>query len=130
AHTQDCAANGIKFRQGLKLVSAGAPPSPAVIRAAEEMGANVAHVYGLTETYGPHSICAWRAEWDALDTSERAQLKARQGVPYVAFGTDMRVVDRDMQDVPADGATMGEVIMRGNNVMLGYYKNSAATDEA
>ena len=118
------------LRAGFKIVTAGAPPSPAVIRAAEEIGADVAHVYGLTETYGPHSICAWRAEWDALPTAERAQLKARQGVPYIAFGTDMRVVDSEMQDVPADGATMGEVVMRGNNVMLGYYDNPEATAEA
>jgi len=118
--TQYCATQGIRFEQGLKIVTAGAPPSPAVIRAAEAIGADVAHVYGLTETYGPHSICAWRAEWDALPTAERAQLKARQGVPYTAFGTDMRVVDAEMRDVPADGETMGEVIMRGNNVMLGY----------
>jgi len=128
--TQYCATNGIRFEQGLKIVTAGAPPSPAVIRAAEEIGADVAHVYGLTETYGPHSICAWRAEWDSLSTPERAQLKARQGVPYIAFGTDMRVVDSHMRDVPADGQTMGEVVMRGNNVMLGYYDNPDATTEA
>jgi fatty-acyl-CoA synthase len=128
--TQYCAMHGVRFEQGLKIVTAGAPPSPAVIRAAEEIGADVAHVYGLTETYGPHSICAWRAEWDALPVAERAQLKARQGVPYIAFGTDMRVVDGNMQDVPADGETMGEVIMRGNNVMLGYYRNPEATEEA
>jgi fatty-acyl-CoA synthase len=128
--TQYCATNGIRFEKGLKIVTAGAPPSPAVIRAAEEIGADVAHVYGLTETYGPHSICAWRAEWDELSTADRAQLKARQGVPYIAFGTDMRVVDADMRDVPADGQTMGEVVMRGNNVMLGYYNNPEATAEA
>jgi fatty-acyl-CoA synthase len=128
--TQYCATNGIRFENGLKIVTAGAPPSPAVIRAAEEIGADVAHVYGLTETYGPHSICAWREEWDQAPTAERAQLKARQGVPYTAFGTDMRVVDADMRDVPADGVTMGEVVMRGNNVMLGYYDNPEATQEA
>ncbi|MGH9782800.1 MAG: AMP-binding enzyme, partial [Terriglobia bacterium] len=80
--------------------------------------------------YGPHSICAWRAEWDSLRVAERAQLKARQGVPYIVAGTDMRVVDSQMQDVPADGETMGEVVMRGNNVMLGYYDNPDATAEA
>jgi fatty-acyl-CoA synthase len=128
--TQYCATHGIRFEQGLKIVTAGAPPSPAVIRAAEEIGADVAHVYGLTETYGPHSICAWRSEWDALPVAERAQLKARQGVPYILFGTDMRVVDAEMADVPADALTMGEVIMRGNNVMLGYYNNPEATEEA
>ncbi len=127
---QYCSSNGIRFERGLKIVTAGAPPSPAVIRAAEAIGADVTHVYGLTETYGPHSICAWRDEWNALDVPERAQLKSRQGVPYTLFGTDMRVVDSDMRDVPADGGAMGEVVMRGNNVMLGYYNNPEATEEA
>ena len=128
--TQYCAINGVRFGNGLKIVTAGAPPSPAVIRAAEEIGADVAHVYGLTETYGPHTICAWREEWDALPLAERAQLRARQGVPYIIAGTEMRVVDGDMRDIPADGVTVGEVVMRGNNVMLGYYENPDATAEA
>ena len=96
-----------------------------MIRAAEEVGAEVTHVYGLTETYGPHSICAWRSEWDGLPRSERAMRKSRQGVPYVVAGTGLRVVDPDMNDVPADGKTMGEVVMRGNNVNA----NLAQTDE-
>ena len=125
--TQHCAARGLRFENGLKIVTAGAPPSPAVIRAAEEIGADVAHAYGLTETYGPHTICAWRAEWNQLPVADRAQIKARQGVAYLIAGTDLRVVDLHMHDVPRDGATMGEVIMRGNNVMLGYYKNPGAT---
>jgi fatty-acyl-CoA synthase len=128
--TQYCAAHGIRLEGGLKIVTAGAPPPPAVIRAAEEMGANLAHAYGLTETYGPHTICAWHPEWDALPAAERAQLRARQGVAYTVAGTDLRVVDGEMRDVPADGQTMGEVVMRGNNVMLGYYKNPQATEEA
>ena len=127
---QHCAANGIRFEHGLKILTAGAPPPPAVIRAAEEAGAEIGHAYGLTETYGPHTICAWQDRWDALDADERAQLKARQGVPYIIAGTNVRVVDEQMRDVPADGATMGEVIMRGNNVMAGYYKNPEATAEA
>jgi len=127
---QYCAANGVKFRKPLRIVTAGAPPPPAVIRAAEETGAEISHVYGLTETYGPHTICAWKPEWDALSPTERAQMKARQGVPYMIAGMDLRVTDHYMNDVPADGQTMGEVLMRGNNVMLGYYDNPQATEEA
>ena len=127
---QYCAANGVKFRNPLRIVTAGAPPPPAVIRAAEETGAELTHAYGLTETYGPHTICAWKPAWDALPAAERALLKARQGVPYLIAGTDLRVTDHYMNDVPADGQTMGEVLMRGNNVMLGYYDNPKATEEA
>jgi len=127
---QFCAAQGIRFARPLRIVTAGAPPPPAVIRAAEETGAELAHVYGLTETYGPHTVCAWKHEWDGLPSDERAQIKARQGVAYLVAGTDLRVVDDRMHDVPADGATMGEVLMRGNNVMLGYYDNPQATAEA
>jgi fatty-acyl-CoA synthase len=128
--TQHCSRNGIRFENGLRIVTAGAPPSPAVLRAAEEMGASVTHAYGLTETYGPHTVCAWKPEWDALPLAERAQIKARQGVPYIIAGTDLRVVDSSMNDVPADGKTMGEILMRGNNVMTGYYNNPEGTEEA
>ncbi len=127
---QYCAAVGVRFARPLRIVTAGAPPPPAVIRAAEETGASITHVYGLTETYGPHTICAWKPDWDQRPAPERAQIKARQGVAYLVAGTDLRVVDREMCDVPADGQTMGEVLMRGNNVMLGYYDNPAATAEA
>jgi fatty-acyl-CoA synthase len=125
-----CAAQGVRFSRPVKIVTAGAPPSPAVIRAAEDIGAEIAHAYGLTETYGPHTICAWKPDWDLLPASERAQIKARQGVTYTVAGTDLRVVDGHMCDVPADGETMGEVLMRGNNVMLGYYENPKATAES
>ncbi len=128
--TQYCAANGVRFERALKMVTAGAPPSPAVLRAAEEIGMDVAHAYGLTETYGPHTVCAWRSEWNTLPAAEKAQLKARQGVAYLVAGTDLRVVDEHMRDIPRDGVTMGEVVMRGNNVMLGYYDNPEATEKA
>jgi fatty-acyl-CoA synthase len=127
---QYCADAGIRFSHPVRIVTAGAPPPPAVIRAAEETGAEIAHVYGLTETYGPHTICAWKPAWDERPSADRAQIKARQGVAYLVAGTDLRVVDYYMNDVPADGQTMGEVLMRGNNVMLGYYDNPKATEEA
>jgi fatty-acyl-CoA synthase len=117
------------FPRKLHVTTAGAPPSPTVIANMEALGAEIFHVYGLTETYGPHSICAWHEEWDALPAEERARKKARQGVPYIV-AEDMRVVDDHMQDVPADATTLGEVIMRGNNVMKGYYEQPEATTEA
>jgi len=128
--TRHCQTEGIRFGGSLKIVTAGAPPSPAVIRAAAEIGADVSHVYGLTETYGPHTICAWHPEWDAQPASKQAELKARQGVAYAFAGMDVRVVDQHMNDIPADGYTMGEVIMRGNNVMAGYYQDPEATAQA
>jgi len=128
--TEYCSRNGIRFRNGLKMVIAAAPPPPAVIRAAEAIGIELTHVYGLTETYGPHSVCAWHTEWDDVPLEERALLKARQGVPYVVFGTDMRVVDEEMCDVAADALKVGEVVMRGNNVMLGYFREPEATATA
>ena len=128
--TEYCSQRGIRFRDGLKMVIAAAPPPPAVIRAAEAIGIELTHVYGLTETYGPHSVCAWHTDWDDVPLEERALLKARQGVPYTVFGTDMRVVDEGMHDVPADGLRVGEVVMRGNNVMLGYYREPEATATA
>jgi len=128
--TEYCSRLGIRFRDGLKMAIAAAPPPPAVIRAAEAIGIELTHVYGLTETYGPHSVCAWHKDWDDVTPEDRALLKARQGVPYAVFGTDMRVVKEDMRDVPADGTTVGEVVMRGNNVMLGYYREPDATATA
>jgi fatty-acyl-CoA synthase len=127
---QYCASAGVRFAHPVKIVTAGAPPPPAVIRAAEATGAEIAHAYGLTETYGPHTLCAWKDEWNAEPVERRAQLKARQGVPYIVAGTGLRVVDRAMRDVPADGTTMGEVVMRGNNVMAGYYRDPDATARA
>jgi fatty-acyl-CoA synthase len=95
----------------------------------ERMGFRIVHVYGLTETYGPYSVNQYQREWDALEPEERAVRQSRQGVGMVCADW-LRVVDQQMNDVPADGATMGEVVMRGNNVMLGYYEDAAATEKA
>ncbi len=123
------AIKDLRLERPLRIVTAAAPPSPTVIQAVEDLGAQITHVYGLTETYGPHSVCEWHREWDALPAEQRARLKARQGVPYI-HAAEMRVVDDAMRDVPADGATLGEVIMRGNNVMKGYFNDPEATAKA
>ncbi len=113
----------------LTITTAGAPPSPTTILQMERMGFRIVHVYGLTETYGPYSVNQYQHDWDDLPEEERAVLQARQGVGMLCADW-LRVVDEQMNDVPADGSTMGEVVMRGNNVMLGYYDDPAATEEA
>ena len=107
----------------------GAAPTPAVLERAAEVGIDVTHLYGLTETYGPVMLCKWRSEWNALSIEEQARLKSRQGVGNVISGTT-RIVATDGSDVPRDGVTMGEVAMRGNNIMLGYYQDDEATQRA
>jgi fatty-acyl-CoA synthase len=123
-------AKDVKLKRPLNVITAGAPPAPTVIKNVEAIGATVTQVYGLTEVYGPHSICAPQADWEQLNPDDRAKLKARQGVPYVV-ARQMDVVNpATMKPVARDGSTIGEIVMRGNNVMLGYYKNEKATDEA
>ncbi len=114
---------------GLTVTTAGAPPSPTIIGEMERLGASIIHVYGLTETYGPHTVCEWQDGWQELGPDERAVRLARQGLAFI--GVDpIRVVDGEMNDVPRDGATMGEVVMRGNNVMAGYFDDPEATATA
>lgn len=122
--------NEVDVPQGFVINTAGAPPSPAIIRQLESLGCNVTQCYGLTEVYGPHSLCEWKEEWDDLPLEERARIKSRQGVPYITT-TFMDVVDVNTgQPVPHDGKTMGEIVMWGNNVMLGYHNKPEETEAA
>jgi fatty-acyl-CoA synthase len=117
------------LRREVLITTAAAPPSPSVIRQMSELGARLVHVYGLTETYGPYTVCEPQEGWLKLDIGERSAMMARQGVGMIV--TDgVRVVDELMRDVPRDGLTMGEVVMRGNNVMSGYFDDPEATREA
>lgn len=111
------------------ITTAGAPPSPTTIAHMERMGFRIVHVYGLTETYGPISFCQSQPEWAELSSDERSVLQARQGVGMIQ-AEGLRVVDEEMADVPADGSTMGEIVMRGNNVMSGYYLDPETTAQA
>ncbi len=113
----------------LRIATGGAPPSPTLLAQWEKIGGELTHIYGLTETYGPHTHCDWHPEWNALDAESRAALRARQGVANLV-AAELRVVDTEMRDVPADAATMGEVVMRGNNVMAGYFRDPDATAQA
>jgi fatty-acyl-CoA synthase len=122
-------AEGVRFEPAVHVATGGAPPSPTLLARMERMGVEIVHLYGLTETYGPHVYCQMQPGWERLDADARASLMARQGVPYPVV-THLRVVDPQMRDVPADGRTMGEVVMRGNNVMKGYYRDPESTAEA
>ena len=119
-----------KFDHRVDVMTAAAPPPAAVIAAMERDGFHVTHVYGLTEVYGPVTVCAWHGEWDSLDIEAQASLKSRQGVAYVTLDGLGILKPGSADPVPADGETMGEVVMRGNTVMKGYLKNDAATEEA
>lgn len=112
------------------MMTAGAAPPAAVIEKMQNSGFEVTHVYGLTEVYGPVTVCAWHEDWDSLPISEQAVYKARQGVAYVTLEGLMVADPTTLKPVANDGATMGEIFMRGNTVMSGYLKNAKATDQA
>ena len=111
------------------LLTAAAPPSPTIIAQMAELNFELDHVYGLTETYGPFTINVPPPGFDGLEAADRARMRARQGVPNLLAG-QVRVVDGEMRDVPADGETLGEVVMRGNVVMKGYFRDDQATQAA
>ncbi|OLM19247.1 MULTISPECIES: AMP-binding protein [unclassified Pseudonocardia] len=113
----------------VRVATGGAPPSPAILRRMAELGFEVTHLYGLTETFGPAMICDWRPEWNALDGEAQARMKARQGVGNM-IACAVRVITDDGGDAPADGTTTGQIALRGNNVMLGYLDDEQATREA
>ena len=114
----------------VNMMTAAAPPPAAVLERMQDEGIDVTHVYGLTEVYGPAVVCAWHHDWDRLPMAEQARVKARQGVTYPVQEAIM-VADPDtLVPVPADGATLGEVFMRGNITMKGYLKDQAATEKA
>ncbi|HAB92143.1 MAG TPA: acyl-CoA synthetase [Pseudomonas sp.] len=114
----------------VKAMVAGAAPPAKVIGAVEEMGIEVTHVYGLTEVYGPVTLCAWHDEWNELPLEERAVIKSRQGVRYPTLEGVMVGDPKTLEPTPKDGQTIGEIFMRGNTVMKGYLKNPTATHEA
>jgi len=113
----------------VQAATGGAPPTPAILMRMAELGIDVTHLYGLTETFGPAVLCEWRAEWSKLPIEKQGLLKARQGVGNV-IAQELRIVDADGRDVPADATTIGEIALRGNNVMLGYYRDEEATQRA
>ena len=117
------------FPRPVTITTAGAPPSPTIIETMEGLGASIIHVYGLTETYGPHTVCELQPGVEDMEGADRAAFLSRQGVSYI-IADPTRVVDDDMNDVPRDAETLGEVVMRGNNVMKGYFANTESTEDA
>ena len=113
----------------MHITTAGAPPSPTIIEKLDGLGVTVVHVYGLTEVYGPFTICEYQSAWDELAPADRARMLSRQGVGMLQ-AESARVVDEDMVDVAPDGRTVGEIVLRGNNVMAGYYQDEDATEQA
>ena len=124
----ESASLNLEYR--IQMMTAGAAPPAAVLERMETMGFDITHAYGLTEVYGPNTVCDWHEEWDERPTAEQAALKARQGVKY-QVQEEFFVANPDtLKPVPADGETMGELMFRGNVVMKGYLKNPKATDES
>ena len=128
ANAEDKDKKEIKHK--INVLTAGAPPTSAILEKMDNLGFEVMHVYGLTETYGHVLQCAWNEEWNNLPNSEKADLNARQGVRYPNLEEAMVADPETYVPVPRDGKTMGEILMRGNVVMKGYYKNKEATESS
>ncbi|HER27082.1 MAG TPA: acyl-CoA synthetase, partial [Rhodospirillales bacterium] len=120
----------IQFDHPVEVATGGAAPPSAVIAAMERMGFRVTHLYGLTESYGPATYCAWQDDWADLDIDAKAEKMSRQGVRYPTLFEQAVIDPETLQPVPADGQTMGELMLAGNTVMKGYLKNPAASDAA
>jgi fatty-acyl-CoA synthase len=118
-----------RLERPVTAMIAAAPPTPTLLGRMSELNFRIVHVYGLTETYGPITMCPEQEGWPELPVEQRAKNLARQGQAYPSADL-VRVVDADLNDVPRDGATMGEVVMRGNNVMSGYFEDEGATAAA
>ncbi len=119
-----------RFAHRVRVATGGAAPPSAIIEAMSAMGFDVVHLYGLTESFGPSSMCVWQTDWDGLDAEATARVMSRQGVRMPSIEA-LEVVDMDtLEEVPADGQTIGELVLRGNTLMEGYLKNPGATEEA
>ncbi len=128
--TTEAEKRGLTFDPPIQFMTAGAPPPAAVLQRAKEVGLDITHVYGLTEVYGPCTVCAWKSDWDDLPDDEQAAIRARQGINYIVL-EELSVRDPEtMEPVAQDGETMGEAMFRGNVVMKGYLKNRKATEDA
>jgi fatty-acyl-CoA synthase len=120
----------VPFDHVVDLMTGGSSPPAKVLRAMQELGFRVQHIYGLTEVLGPSTLSAWQDDWATLSAEDQATRQARQGVPYHVVEGQIVADPKTLEPVPADGKTFGEVMLRGNTVMLGYLKDKAATDTA
>ena len=119
-----------RFDHVVDIQTGGAAPPAKILRAMSELGFRVQHIYGLTEVLGPSTLCAWQDDWEALGPEERAAKQARQGVPYHVVDEQIVADPKTLAPVPADGKTLGEIMLRGNTVMLGYLKAQPASEAA